>query len=144
VLSRVNRILLKDFPVAKFVTMIYALLDPRTRSVTFANAGHPPPIFVGPLQGEFLNTDSGTPLGIQEGHFTERNVEMSAGSRLVLYSDGVTEAMNISMKQYGEDRLLDHVSQAPATLQSIVQDVRSFTTGQHVSDDLTVMVVEST
>jgi sigma-B regulation protein RsbU (phosphoserine phosphatase) len=69
---------------------------------------------------------------------------MSAGSRLVLYSDGVTEAMNISMKQYGEDRLLDHVSQAPATLQSIVQDVRSFTTGQHVSDDLTVMVVEST
>jgi sigma-B regulation protein RsbU (phosphoserine phosphatase) len=143
VLSRVNSILLKDFPAAKFVTMIYALVDPQHGSIVFANAGHPHPLFVDSTGAHFLETDAGLPLGIREGSFSERAVEMTSGSRLVLYSDGVTEAMNSSLQQYGETRLRDHVVTPSATVQSILDSVRSFTADQPASDDVTVVMLQT-
>ena len=85
VLSRVNSILLKDFPTAKFVTMVYGLLDPRNRTVFFANAGHLHPLFVDSSGAHFLETDAGLPLGIRQGFFSARSIEMTVGSRLVFY-----------------------------------------------------------
>ncbi len=142
VLSRVNTILLKDFPAAKFVTMIYAVLDPQNRSIVFANAGHVHPLLVDSSGAQFLKTDAGLPLGIQEGSFSERTVEMVSGSRLLFCSDGVTEAMNPSMEQYGESRLRDHIVNPSATVQSLLDNVRSFTAGQPASDDVTVVMIQ--
>jgi sigma-B regulation protein RsbU (phosphoserine phosphatase) len=142
VLSRVNSILLKDFPEARFVTMVYGVLDPKKGILVFANAGHPHPLFVDSSGARFCETDGGLPLGFKEGSFSERIVEMTPGSRLILYSDGVTEAMNSSLRQYGEIRLRDHVVKNSATVQSILDDVRSFTTGQPASDDLTVVMIQ--
>jgi len=141
VLSRVNRVLLKDFPTAKFVTMVYAILDPKSGSIAFASAGHLHPLFVDGRGAHFLETDAGLPLGIREGSFSERTVEMTAGSRLVFYSDGVTEAMNSSFEQYGATRLRDHVANPSASVQSLLNDVRTFTGGYSASDDVTVVMV---
>ncbi len=144
VLCRVNRVLLKDFPRAKFVTMVYALLDPKRGSIVFASAGHLPPLLVDASGAHFLETEAGLPLGIRERSFSERTIEMTAGSRLVFYSDGVTEAMNSSLEQYGETRLRDHVANPSASTQSVVNDVRTFTAGQSASDDVTVVMVQAT
>jgi sigma-B regulation protein RsbU (phosphoserine phosphatase) len=143
VLSRVNSILLKDFPTGKFVTMVYGLLDPKKHSIVFANAGHLHPLLVDSSGAHFLETDAGLPLGIREGSFSERAVEMTSGSRLVFYSDGVTEAMNSSLHQYGETRLRDHVAKPSATVESLLDDVRSFTAGQPASDDVTVVMIHN-
>ncbi len=143
VLCRVNRVLVKDFPAAKFVTMVYALLDPKSGNIVFANAGHLPPLFVDSRGAHFLETDAALPLGIRERSFSERTIEMPAGSRLVFYSDGVTEAMNSSLEQYGETRLRDHLAHRSASVQSLLNDVRAFTDGHSASDDVTVVMVQA-
>jgi sigma-B regulation protein RsbU (phosphoserine phosphatase) len=123
--------------------MVYALLDPKKRIIVFANAGHLRPLLVDSLGTHFLDTDSGLPLGIQDGSYSERTVEMASGNRLVLYSDGVTEAMNSSRQRYGELRLRDHIAKPSATVQSLLDDVRSFTAGQPTSDNVTVVMIET-
>jgi sigma-B regulation protein RsbU (phosphoserine phosphatase) len=143
VLSHVNGILLKDFPTTKFVTMIYGILDARTRTFDFANAGHPHPLLVDATGAHFLGTDDGLPLGIQEVCFSERRIGLGSGSRLILYSDGVTEAMNSSLEQYGESRLRDHFVDPSATMEGLLEDIRSFTSGHPSSDDVTAVVIEA-
>lgn len=143
VLSRVNSILLRDFPSAKFVTMVYGVLDPKDRTIVFASAGHLHPLYVDVGGAHFLETELGLPLGIREGPFSDRVVATRPGSCLVFYSDGVTEAMNSSMEQYGETRLRDHIVKPSATVESLLNDVRAFTTGHPASDDLTVVMMQT-
>jgi sigma-B regulation protein RsbU (phosphoserine phosphatase) len=143
VLCRVNHVLLKDFPRAKFVTMVYALLDPKSGSIVFASAGHLPPLLVDSSSAHFLETEIKLPLGIRETSFSERAIEMKPGSRLVFYSDGVTEAMNSSLEQYGETRLRDHAANPSASVESLLNDIRSFTAGHPASDDVTVVMVRA-
>lgn len=143
VLSRVNSILLKDFPAAKFVTMVYGILDPAARRIVFANAGHPHPLLVDSRGAHPLETDAGLPLGIREGAFAERVVEMHAGDRLLFYSDGVPEAMNASSEQYGDARLRAHVGAPSVSVAGLLEDVRSFTAGQPASDDCTVVLMRT-
>jgi phosphoserine phosphatase RsbU/P len=141
VLSSVNRLLLKDFPVAKFVTMVYAILDPEKRSVVFASAGHPPPLFADTSGARFIGTDAGVPLGIQDGLFSECSVELPLGSRVVFYSDGVTEAMNASLEQYGEERLRDLVASS-SSVDGMLKNVEAFRGGHPASDDLTLVMIQ--
>ncbi len=143
VLCRVNRVLLKDFPRAKFVTMVYALLDPKSGSIAFASAGHLPPLLVDSRGAHYLETEAGLPLGTRERSFSEHTIEMMAGRRLVFYSDGVTEAMNSSLEEYGETRLRDHVANPSASVESLLNDVRTFTAGHSASDDITVVMVQA-
>jgi sigma-B regulation protein RsbU (phosphoserine phosphatase) len=143
VLCNVNRVLLKDFPTAKFVTMIYAVLEPNNGTVTFASAGHLSPLLVDSKGASFLETDAGLPLGIFECEFSEREIQMSAGSRLFLYSDGITEANNSSYDEYGVERLHAHVSNPLASVQSLLDDVNNFATGFPATDDITVVLIEA-
>lgn len=141
VLSQVNRVLVADFPEAKYVTMLYAVLDPARRSVVFANAGHLPPLFAYSTGSRFLETDSGLSLGIQEGFFTEYKLDMTTGSRLLLYSDGLSEAMNSSFEEYGAMRIRDHMTNPSASVQSLVDDVRAFAGCHPASDDTTLVMI---
>ncbi len=143
VLSNVNCVLLKDFPTAKFVTMIYAILDPNNGTVTFASAGHLSPLLVDSKGASFLETDAGLPLGIFECEFSEHEIQMPAGSRLFLYSDGITEANNSSFDEYGAERLHIHVSNPSASVQSLLDDVNTFATGFPATDDITVVLVQA-
>src|SRR5262245_65842949 len=108
ILSEVNRFLLEDMPSSRFVTLIYAVVSPATRTFTFANAGHLPPVLVESDSARLLEADAGRPLGLMESEFSDHEIEMTPGSRVYFYSDGITEAVNSSVEQYGTDRILDH------------------------------------
>ena len=144
VLTRLNRLLVEDFPHGKFVTMIYGVLDPASRIVTFSNAGHLLPLLV--VDGKKVqcpNTDRGMPLGLGFGSFSEVEVPLPEGSRLVFYSDGITEAENIKQEEYGRLRLEAHVMQPEACPETVLQDVRSFVNGACLRDDATVIFVKA-
>ncbi|MCU1301494.1 MAG: hypothetical protein JWQ87_1778 [Candidatus Sulfotelmatobacter sp.] len=141
VLTKLNSLLVEDFPAGKFVTLVYAVLDPATRIVTFANAGHLHPLFIEGTVAQFLDTERGLPLGIGCGDYSETSVILSEGSRLVFYSDGITEAVNGDEQEYGLERLAEHAISAGASAISIVDDVRAFSNGSGVRDDATVVFV---
>ncbi len=141
VLRRVNNILLQDCPTAKFVTMVYAILDPKNRKMVMANAGHPHPLCIDSSGTHFLETEMGLPLCIREDPFSERTIEMPEGCRILFYSDGVTEAMNSSGELYGEQHLVESMLKQPS-VEDIIGDVRRFQTGRGGSDDVTVVLIE--
>ena len=141
VLTKLNGLLVEDFPAGKFVTLVYAVLDPANRTVTFANAGHLHPLFIDDKGAQFLDTERGVPLGLSCGDYSETSVALSPGSRLVFYSDGITEAVDRDEQEYGPERLAEHAVSPGASAVSIVDDVRAFANGSGVRDDATVVFV---
>ena len=141
VLTKLNGLLVDDFPAGKFVTLVYGVLDPATRCITFANAGHLHPLFVDEGGAQFLDTERGLPLGLSCGDYSETTVVLSPGSRLVFYSDGITEAVNEAEEEYGLDRLGRHVACQDASAVSVVEDVRAFANGVGLRDDASLVFV---
>lgn len=139
VLTKLNELLVNDFPAGKFVTLVYAVLDPAARTVVFANAGHLQPLFIDDRGEHFLDVERGLPLGVASGDYSETQVSLSKGSRLIFYSDGITEAENPSQEEFGLCRLAEHAIRPNASAVSIVDDVRSFANGSGVRDDATVV-----
>lgn len=142
VMSKLNRLMIDDVPNGRFVTMVYAILDPVSDTVTFANAGHLPPLLVDAGGPRFLATESGLPLGILAGTFTESTVQLIQGSRLVFYSDGITEAVNASGEEYGAQRLQQHVSLSSPSAESILRNVHDFSAPAPLRDDASVIVIK--
>jgi sigma-B regulation protein RsbU (phosphoserine phosphatase) len=143
VLTKLNRLMVEDFPKGKFVTMIYGVLDPAARTFTFANAGHLPPLLVDSSGAQCLRGESGLPLGLSFGTFSENSVHLPEGSRLVLYSDGITEAFNGNEEEYGISRLESHFAQGNACAESILREVRNFSAPEPLRDDATVIVIQA-
>ncbi|MGH9544603.1 MAG: PP2C family protein-serine/threonine phosphatase [Terriglobales bacterium] len=143
VLTRLNRLLVEDFPSGKFVTMLLAVLNPSARELTFSSAGHLRPLLVDEHGARFLDSERGMPLGLGTGEFSESRVQLSKGSRLVFYSDGITEATSPSDEEYGAERMRDHVLQPGACAESILADVRTFANGEGLHDDATVIFVRA-
>src|ERR1700685_2577757 len=92
VLTRLNNMLLEDFPDGRFVTMVYAELDPAKRTLKLANAGHLPPLLVEPTGHRWIQSEQGLPLGVAVSKFSETEIPLIEGSRIAFYSDGITEA----------------------------------------------------
>jgi sigma-B regulation protein RsbU (phosphoserine phosphatase) len=143
VLTKLNRLLVEDFPSGRFVTMLLAVLNPSTRTLTFSSAGHLRPLLVDDQGARFLDSERGMPLGLGKGEFSESQVQLSEGSRLVFYSDGITEATDGSDEEYGAERMRDHVLQPEASADSILANVRSFANGEGLHDDATVIFIKS-
>lgn len=141
VLTRLNQLLVDDFPAGKFVTMVYAVLDPSNRTVVFANAGHLLPLFIDSQGKRFLDTERGLPLGLGCGDYSETSITLSEGSKLLFYSDGITEAENASEEEYGLNRLSAHAAKSGSSAVTIVDDVRSFASGGSLLDDASVVFV---
>ncbi len=142
VLDKLNGLLVEDFPAGKFVTLVYAVLDPATRSITFASAGHLRPLLVDDSGPRFLDTERGLPLGLSCGDYSQSTVALSKGSRLVFYSDGISEASNREDEEYGLDRLAQHVSGPGASAITVLDDVRAFAAGVPLRDDASVVFVQ--
>jgi phosphoserine phosphatase RsbU/P len=142
VLAKLNRLLVEDFPAGRFVTMVYAVLDPAKRTLTFANAGHLRPLLVTGNSAQFLDVERGIPLGLGPGDFSEVEVKLPVGSRVVFYSDGITEAENQADEEYGWLRLQEHFLRADASADSLLADVRSFADGSGLRDDASVILVK--
>ncbi len=142
VLTKLNQLLVDDFPAGKFVTMVYGVLDPAKRTVVFANAGHLRPLFIDDQGEHFLDTERGLPLGLACcGDYSETRITLSAGSRLVFYSDGITEAENANEEEYGLGRLAEHAMLPGASAVSIVDNVHSYVNGSNLRDDASVVFV---
>ena len=141
VLARLNRTLLRDFPAGRFVTMIYGVLDPKQRTFTFANAGHPWPVILRGTCTNLVETESGLPLGIAETSFSESTLTLSADGRVLLYSDGISEALDPQQREYGTARLEELMQQPKISTQTILDDVRGFSSGQPAFDDATVVLI---
>ena len=142
-LSKLNQLMVEDFPSGRFVTLIYAVLDPQKRTLKFASAGHLPPLLVEGEDARFLLSEAGTPLGLSKSGFSESEIQLKEGSRLVLYSDGITEAAGSDNEEYGAARLCEHVLNPRASSESILTDVRHYVDGAGLQDDATVIFVRA-
>jgi sigma-B regulation protein RsbU (phosphoserine phosphatase) len=143
VLTKLNELVVNDFPSGRFVTMVYAILDPATRTLKFSSAGHLRPLLIENSHAQFLDTERGLPLGIGPGGYSEAQVQLAPGSRLLFYSDGITEATNLEDDEYGAERLEKHFQRTDASAESILEDVRTFANGAGLHDDATVILVKA-
>jgi sigma-B regulation protein RsbU (phosphoserine phosphatase) len=144
VLTRLNNMLLEDFPDGRFVTMVYAELDPQKRTLRLASAGHLAPLFVNldePSSYRWIESEQGLPLGISTSKFSESEIELRPGSRVAFYSDGITEAAVGSGEEYGPQRLLAQMQSREFSPDNLLADVKKFVNGAGLRDDATVILV---
>ncbi len=144
VLDCLNRLLLNDFPVGRFVTMLYAELDPVARTLTIANAGHPWPLLANGSAAHVINGANGLPIGFAQENFAQTRVNLSPGTRVLLYSDGISEAENSGGEDYGSRRLPQLLNSQPEICaEGVLDDVRAFVAGRGLQDDATAIVVRA-
>jgi phosphoserine phosphatase RsbU/P len=141
VLTRLNNMMIDDFPSGRFVTMVYAELDPSTRVLRIACAGHLAPLLVDPSGHRWINHEHGLPLGISASKFSETAVTLGEHSRIAFYSDGITEAELDSGEEYGAERLLARMQSPDVTPEGLLADVRKFANGTGLRDDATMILV---
>ena len=144
--ARLNRVIAANTASSKFITFFYGLLDRASRRLAYTNAGHNPPILVR-RDGSYRRLESGGPaLGVlADLGYEQAEVQLSSGDRLLLFTDGVTEAANAEGEEYGEDRLIELVRKNRALGAREVQDailaaVGEFSRGAR-ADDATLIVV---
>jgi sigma-B regulation protein RsbU (phosphoserine phosphatase) len=144
-LIALNRILLDRGQSGMFVTMLYLTLNLDTGVASFANAGHLP-LLVRRVSGtvDELDEPAGPPLGIIEDIVYEnRELALMPGENLLLFTDGVTEAMNPAREQFSHDRLLEVFLRAPtcpeALVTAVAEAVRGFSRDAPAHDDLTLL-----
>lgn len=150
VLANLNAKIIKESSSNLFVTVFYAVFDFEKCAVTYANGGHLPLLYLpeeGPAQ--FLDVDSGTPLGMLEGAYSTKQTNFRKGDIFVFYTDGITEAMNQRRDMYGAERLAAVVAKnrknPPDTvLSEIEKDVRRFEPKKSQHDDMTLVVLKIT
>jgi sigma-B regulation protein RsbU (phosphoserine phosphatase) len=141
VLTRLNNMMVEDFPSGRFVTMVYAEFDPASRKLRLASAGHLPPLLVETDGHRWITSQDGLPLGIATSKFSETEITLRPGSRLAIYSDGITEAALDSGEEYGPERLLVQMQSPDVCLDKLLADVRTFVNGTGLRDDATAILV---
>ena len=141
-LVHLNRALLQDFPPGKFVTMVYGVLDARTRELTLASAGHLQPLVIN-HKTDFLEVDTGLPLGLSDSAYPERTIKLGPDTHVLLYSDGITEAENMAAEEFGSKRLLEHFLAPGACVEGLIREVKEFAGGCPRMDDATVVMLRS-
>ncbi len=150
VLSAINE-RLQGLTDDRFVTAFYGILNRKSRTLTYANAGHPYPFRYSARTGEVVPLSAqGFLLGIMPGEqYREKTVELDAGDRILFYTDGVSEARNEIGEAYGTDRLRDcllaHGREAAAPhAKRQIAELNDFRGSQPFGDDVTLMVAEFT
>lgn len=141
VLSRLNCVLKDDFPSGRYVTMVYGILDANQRTFTFANAGHPHPIYVEGEDARAVNGISGLPLGLAESTYGNHVIRLKKGVKLLLYSDGISEEENPSGEEFGTRRISEHMLQEGSDAQSLMDAACAFAGHKPQHDDATVILL---
>jgi PAS domain S-box-containing protein len=149
VLEDANNMISADSRLGMFVTLFYGVLDQNSRSLIYANAGHPPPLLMRSSSKAFEKLEvTGIALGVIGGaKYEEQRVDLSSGDILVLYTDGVNEAENNNGEQYGIERFSSIVREschlhAQGIMDRILEDISQFCEGQPQYDDITMVVVK--
>ncbi|MFM2091205.1 MAG: hypothetical protein RLZZ127_1694, partial [Planctomycetota bacterium] len=150
-LAKVNEALAKDLGGKHFISMCYGVLDPVAGAVTWARAGHPPPLLLRADGALEEVKPRGMVVGMKAGPLfrttlAEETTAIGPGDLVLLYTDGITEAMSRSREEFGEERLAEilHATamHGPERLCTEIMDrVRGFRGGGAPSDDLTLLAL---
>jgi serine phosphatase RsbU (regulator of sigma subunit)/DNA-binding NarL/FixJ family response regulator len=149
VLAAVNERILSEARAGLFVTMFYAVLDPATGTLAYANAGHHPPYVLGPQPGAAPRalTRTGMALGVLETERWEQEVAvLEPGDVLLLYTDGVTDTVSPQRTRFGAQRLLEVTQEPPGRsareIQAAILDALDrFAGNEPQQDDVTLVVL---
>jgi len=155
VLRKVNRQLYPDIKEDMFISMAYLILDHEHNGVTLARAGHDAPLLYRRQAGTVTPVKSpGMVVGIDSGNVFDRltsdfAVSLECDDCLVLYTDGVTEALNSEGDEFGIDRMAQSVRAsatggAPAIVKRVIEDVRNFIGANPQNDDITLIAIHKT
>lgn len=149
ILSVINQSISENNEWNMFVTMFVGVLNLDTGELLFCNAGHNVPLFISP-QGEvmYLKVKSNLPVGLMNDFdYVEESINLECGSRLLLYTDGVTEAENEAHELFSEQRLEDEVvlslsvSTTEQLVKRILKTVNAFVNKAEQSDDITLLAL---
>ena len=148
IMAQINKELCKDNPNVMFVTMVSGIINLRTGTIELCNAGHNPPLIMN-REGEVrrMNLFSAIPLGIEEYHgYKIEKIQLKPGDRLVLYTDGVTEALNAKGDMYHENRLSEvlhknRTADVPTLVKKVVDSIHQFAVGVEQTDDITMLIL---
>jgi serine phosphatase RsbU (regulator of sigma subunit)/anti-sigma regulatory factor (Ser/Thr protein kinase) len=147
VLERVNEVIYPDIPPKMFITCLYALLDPASGKLKYANAGHDLP-YHRHHKGDVTELRAtGMPLGLMPGmKYEEKETRMAAGETILFHSDGIVEAHNPKREMYGFPRLMKLVGESEggmALKEVILDDLAAFTGPDwEQEDDITMVILQ--
>lgn len=155
VLARLNSIVVDDMKKGMFVTLFYVIVDSKKRRVNYASAGHNPMIlYRRSTQKTYYLNPRGFPVGISlpdrdlfKNSIESDTIQLGEDDLLIIYTDGITEAMNHRREMFGEERMLDVIRKygdltATEFADKLASEIRSFTEGYPQSDDITFVVVK--
>lgn len=149
-LEHANRVLTADANRGMFVTLFFGILEPRIRLLTYANAGHNPPLVLRGASGRVERlAKHGLALGVNNDlHWEPHKLQLAQNDLVVLYTDGVTEAFDSQDRLFGEARLRRIVKtslgkSAPEIVRSIDGGVRAFVGTRPLADDVTIVVLKA-
>ena len=146
-IKRANNMLFKSTDTSKFVTLFFGILDTEKHTLTYCNAGHNEPIYF--QQEQKVKLDKGGMLlsCFEDTEYDEEEMFFEKGSTLVVFTDGITEAMNIEKEEFSEERLenilvnnLDKTSKL--ITESILNEVHLHVGNNPQSDDITIMIIK--
>ncbi|CAN5669923.1 hypothetical protein BH09PLA1_BH09PLA1_29440 [soil metagenome] len=146
VMQRLNTMLCRDTKPSEFVTLLYGVLDVPNKRFTFCNAGHPPAMLL--RDGVVIELDSNNMvLGIDSNErYTQSILDLKSGDTLLLYTDGLADAMNFQKETFGRQRILDAYKQSTGSAETIAQNIlwiaRKFVGMTARNDDITMMVAK--
>ncbi len=145
-ITRVNAGIFRRAVAAKFLTAFYCVLAKDGR-LTYTNAGHNPPMVLSAAAGVRRLETGGLVLGLFEGAtFDEETIPLEKGDLLLIYSDGVTEAMNVAGEEFGDDRLIQCFEEKRSLplgkiLDGLMADVKAFAGAALQNDDITMLLL---
>ena len=148
ILQRANASLCLNNEAMMFVTCWLGIVDVTTGEMKYANAGHNYPVIISSEGVYYLNSPRGLILGGMENvSYQECTLKLKQGDKIVLYTDGVTEAHDANEGLYGDDRLLKFAydnrdSEVHEFVDGLRRDVANFSTGQEQFDDITILMFE--
>jgi sigma-B regulation protein RsbU (phosphoserine phosphatase) len=146
--TRLNRHLLQVTDESRFATFFYAEWHRSLKLLRYVNAGHHPPVLVGSC-GTCRLESGGLPLGVlPDARYTAGEAAFGPGDLLVLFSDGITEAMSPEGEEFGEDRLRqiveDNAALALDDIQDRILEAINDWTDEEQEDDMTLLIVRAT
>ena len=132
----------------KFFTILYGVLDVRTREFRYVTAGHPPPVKISASGIDICPLASGVIMGIlPEFEFQEQSLRLDPGDRLLIYTDGASEAVDAADEELGEERMFAFAADSlnlplAQSLETVVRKVEKWCPGNQPQDDITLVAIE--
>jgi sigma-B regulation protein RsbU (phosphoserine phosphatase) len=145
VVRRINQMLCRETTSTEFVTLLYGVVDAQARRLTYCNAGHPPGMLLRDGVVSELATGNMV-LGVcNDEPYTQSILELESGDTLLLYTDGLSDAMNFEKQTFGRQRVIEALTAGGSTADEIAQNIlwqmRKFVGLSKRTDDVTMIVM---